>query len=226
MEQQTKRCSKCGLEKPLSDFYVNLRFKDGVFGQCKDCFREYARERYRANRDALNAQCKAYYAAHKAERRAWRHANRDTVRKNKRLYRKRHPDKCREDNRKRYQLMRQKGYKPWSRRGYAPHEKISRNISRAIRRSLRDGKSGRSWEQIVGYALADLVCHLEAQFRPGMTWENYGEWHVDHVRPVSSFRFTSCEDPEFRECWALSNLQPLWAEENLSKGGRWKEKSA
>ena len=43
-------------------------------------------------------------------------------------------------------------------------------------------------------------------------------YHIDHIRPVSSFYFTKIEDKEFKECWALSNLQPLWASENCSKG--------
>jgi len=46
-------------------------------------------------------------------------------------------------------------------------------------------------------------------------------WHIDHIRPISAFSFTVPEDPEFKECWALNNLQPLWAFDNLSKGGKW-----
>jgi hypothetical protein len=53
-----------------------------------------------------------------------------------------------------------------------------------------------------------------------MTWENYGKWHIDHKRPIASFNFTSYEDPEFKECWALNNLQPMWAKENMSKGNK------
>ena len=63
------------------------------------------------------------------------------------------------------------------------------------------------------------MAHLEKQFKEGMTWNNYGYygWHIDHIRPVSSFNFNSYDDPEFKECWALSNLQPLWGKENISK---------
>ncbi len=53
-----------------------------------------------------------------------------------------------------------------------------------------------------------------------MSFENYGEWHIDHVVPASNFSYDSFEDKEFKDCWALSNLQPLWAEENLKKGDR------
>jgi len=62
--------------------------------------------------------------------------------------------------------------------------------------------------------------HLEKQFKDGMTWDNYGDWHIDHIRPISSFNFKSYEDKEFKECWDLNNLQPLWAEENIRKHNR------
>lgn len=86
-------------------------------------------------------------------------------------------------------------------------------------RSLKSvgGKKRRGWESLVGYTLEDLRCHLERLFLPGMTWQNMGHWHIDHVRPVSSFNITNCDDLAFRECWSLSNLQPLWAVDNLKK---------
>jgi hypothetical protein len=68
------------------------------------------------------------------------------------------------------------------------------------------------------YTLEDLIEHLQSQFQEGMTWDNYGEWHVDHIKPMVSFNISSPEDKEFKECWSLNNLQPLWGEENLSKG--------
>lgn len=66
----------------------------------------------------------------------------------------------------------------------------------------------------------ELVVHLQNQFLPGMSWENYGEWHVDHRRPVDSFTFEDLER-DLRECWHYSNLQPLWAYDNLVKGTKW-----
>jgi hypothetical protein len=64
--------------------------------------------------------------------------------------------------------------------------------------------------------------HLEARFVPGMTFENYGKvWHIDHIKPNRLFNYESQEDEDFKKCWALSNLQPLFAADNLSKGGRY-----
>lgn len=55
-----------------------------------------------------------------------------------------------------------------------------------------------------------------------MIWDNYGEWHIDHIIPISKFHFESFEDEGFKKAWALNNLQPLWANENMKKGGKWR----
>lgn len=80
------------------------------------------------------------------------------------------------------------------------------------------GKSGKRWQALVGYSAIDLMEHLERQFTKGMGWDNMGDWHIDHIRPVSFFAFTSENDPGFLECWALANLRPLWKTDNLAKG--------
>jgi transposase len=74
----------------------------------------------------------------------------------------------------------------------------------------------------LGYSSEELCAHLEKQFRDGMTWENYGKvWHIDHIKPDKLFNYSSVKDQEFRQCWSLSNLQPLFVEENLKKGSRY-----
>lgn len=103
----------------------------------------------------------------------------------------------------------------------SPKKSLNRRMRLGIRKSLGSAKGGRSWEALVGFTIADLMAHLETQFLPGMTWSNRSEWHIDHRRPLCSFEFQTPEDPQFREAWALTNLQPLWAVDNLSKGGRW-----
>jgi hypothetical protein len=70
---------------------------------------------------------------------------------------------------------------------------------------------------LVGYDVIELKRHLEEQFVDGMSWENYGEWHIDHIKPLSSFNITDINSDEFKKCWSLSNLQPLWAKDNLKK---------
>jgi len=106
--------------------------------------------------------------------------------------------------------------------------KFPSRLSNAIRANIRDAlhrkggdKKGRGWEQLVGYTIKDLMKHLQKRFTDGMSWDNYGEWHIDHIIPVSKFNFTSTDDFDFKRCWALSNLQPLWAGENMKKHAKY-----
>ena len=79
-------------------------------------------------------------------------------------------------------------------------------------------KSKRTLE-LAGCRIDELWKHLEKQFKDGMTRQNQGEWHIDHIKPCSLFDLT---DPEQqKECFNYKNLQPLWAEENLRKGAKW-----
>ena len=103
-----------------------------------------------------------------------------------------------------------------NKRASDPSYKLNNNISRGIRSSLNGNKT-MHWEGLVDYTLNELIKHLESLFITGMNWDNYGEWHIDHIIPKSVFNFTKPEHEDFKRCWALKNLQPLWAEENISK---------
>jgi hypothetical protein len=73
----------------------------------------------------------------------------------------------------------------------------------------------------LGYRWSELRSHLEQQFMDGMTWDNWGDvWELDHIAPLSSFRYESIDDPLFKEAWKLSNLRPLYRAENLAKGSK------
>jgi hypothetical protein len=80
------------------------------------------------------------------------------------------------------------------------------------------GEKSRKTMQLVGCSVPKLRQHLEAQFTDGMTWDNHGEWHIDHIKPCASFDLTDAEQQ--RECFNYTNLQPLWAKDNLSKGAK------
>jgi hypothetical protein len=89
----------------------------------------------------------------------------------------------------------------------------------------KSSKNGRHWETLVGYTIEEVVRHLESKFLPRMTWENYGRqdgtgWQIDHIVPKSWFKIKEAGDDEFRKCWALSNIQPMWHPENARKGNR------
>lgn len=101
-----------------------------------------------------------------------------------------------------------------------PRERIRLAFSSQMRDRIKNKKHGMF--RHLDYSLQDLMDHLEARFVPGMTFENYGKvWHIDHIKPNRLFNYESQEDEDFKKCWALSNLQPLFAADNLSKGGRY-----
>jgi len=81
-------------------------------------------------------------------------------------------------------------------------------------------KNRKSTFDLLGYSVNDLKKHIEAKFQPGMSWENYGEWHIDHVIPDSWFNYSSTDDIGFKQSWSLDNLQPLWAKDNLTKSNK------
>ena len=102
--------------------------------------------------------------------------------------------------------------------------RLNWRMSDNIRQQLKQHKNV-SAKKILNYTIEDLKYHLESLFQEGMTWDNYGKWHIDHIIPKSWFKFNSVNDPEFKRCWSLNNLQPKWASENCSKGNRYSDLS-
>jgi|TARA_R100000479_G_scaffold43082_1_gene19613 endogenous inhibitor of DNA gyrase (YacG/DUF329 family) len=105
-------------------------------------------------------------------------------------------------------------------------QQITSRMRNGLRQSLqyKGVKKTNQTFSLVDYTKYELKEHLESQFTDGMSWENMGEWHIDHIRPVASFNFDSTDHPEFKQCWALENLQPMWKLDNLSKGSLWEGK--
>ena len=96
-------------------------------------------------------------------------------------------------------------------------------------------KNNKSIIKYIPYTMQDLKQHLESQFEPWMTWDNYGTykvskwddndqktwtWQIDHIVPHSAFTYFSMEDQAFKDCWALSNLRPYSAKQNLLDSNR------
>ena len=91
--------------------------------------------------------------------------------------------------------------------------RLNKCMSSQIKRALGKNKKTNSWTNLVNFTPSELKEHLESKFTKGMTWENRGKngWEIDHVIPISLFKFDSYDHPAFKACWELSNLQPLWA---------------
>jgi hypothetical protein len=213
---------------------------------CKTCGQDrgYLRKQFL---DKICASCAAKQSQGISPRGGHKHSNREKFRKNtfsnvdydeyfveytksgnKRTKFKQHCPKCNKDVGYRVHLDAQrlcKQCRDSSITRYTPEQKRIRCamkaslVSRLKNRLLNKNK--KSTFDILGYSVDDLKIHLESRFQSGMTWENYGEWEIDHITPDSWFVYNSTEDDGFKNSWALENLQPLWKSDNASKGNRY-----
>ena len=233
-----KKCSKCGIEKPLCDFIKNKNCKDGYENTCKMCGKEYKKEYYIDNKFNLKESYKEYRENNKDKikeyNKKWREDNKEYIKKyyeenkekirkqmkqrNKKYYEE-NKEKIR-DNVKKYReknkekiIESRKEYRKKKRKN-DPIYRMRLNIRCMVRRAIKTKRT----EEIIGCSFQELKLHLESQFTDGMSWENYGQWHIDHIRPLSWFDITNPDEVDIANHY--TNLQPLWAEENLSKGNR------
>lgn len=194
-----KFCSKCKIPKSIEEFYKDRGNKDGLYSQCKECVKQYEQSLVRKLSHKKYNQSPAGKLSRKIiQQKYWKSSV-------GRLSQKRSREK---------RLSTLRG-------------RFNQRMSIAINRSLKAkgaSKYGCHWEVIVGYKIGQLKIHLESLFVEGMDWDNYGKWHIDHKKPIISFNYDGPDHPDFKKCWALKNLQPLWAKENDSKGAKlnWK----
>ena len=188
-----RKCTRCYQIKSVKEFYSEKEGVHGIMSKCKKCISKYHAGRYEKDVEKIRKrQIETFKATYGNDE--WKRKNPEKV--DRAL--KRHRDYARK-------------------RLSTPMGKLNHSMSRSIWMSLRRNKNGWHWEDLVGYTLKDLKQRLQKQFQPGMTWENYGEWEIDHIRPLSKFNFSKPEHPDFRRAWGLGNLQPLWMPENRSK---------
>lgn len=130
-------------------------------------------------------------------------------RESKKAYRLLHPGVPRPEN-QRKRVRRQTD----------PVYKLGHNLRVRLKDALSGKTKSAQTRELIGCSLEHLKLHLEKQFLPGMTWVNYGPvWHVDHIKPCAIFDLT---DPEQQKsCFHWTNLQPLFAVENLKKGDKY-----
>jgi hypothetical protein len=209
----TKLCTSCQEHKELTYYYKNKARKDGIDVYCKECSKARRKKRL---------STKEGKAKHNADAAKWREANRDKFNETQRNYRERNKEKIaakrvstesREYNR---EYMQDRRKDPT----FRMRCNVSRNVSFALRRT-KGSKRGDSVFRHLPYTPSDLVEHLESQFDDKMSWDNYGDyWHVDHIYPQSLLPYSSLEEENFQKCWALENLQPLEATENMKKSNK------
>jgi len=213
-----KKCRVCGEMKDVSNFHKKKGTQDGIRNECKECVKdiqkkykeapgfkekqkEYDKNRYSEIKEDILENKKEYYENNKKEillyKKAYREEHKDQIRE----WRDKNPDKN-SNGQARY-------------RERYPHIIAWRSILYSTLKRLGTKKQGHTIDML-GYSASQLKEHIATQFLPGMTWENHGEWHIDHVRPVTNFPTTE----DVKIVCALENLQPLWGFDNLSKSNR------
>jgi hypothetical protein len=209
-----KKCSKCKIEKGLNldNFYWqkdNNKWRD----QCKMCMTNDQAQYREDHKEEIKEYKTQYREDHKEE-----------IKEYKTQYREDHKEEIKEYLKKR--------------RKTDPIFKLRDNVSGSIYKALKRSSSSKRGESCMNhlpYTIEQLWDHLESKFEPWMTRENQGvynsktydpndsstwTWHLDHIKPHSSFPYSSMEDQAFKDCWALSNLRPLKAIDNMIKGSK------
>jgi len=187
----------------------------------KEQKKEYQKEYYELNKEKSKEYQKEWYESNKEKIKKYRELNREKMKEYHKEYRELNREKSKE-----YRELNREKMKEWNREYHKKRYRsdlkyrLNSRISIAIGSSLKGGKKGRHWETLVDYTLDELRKYLESKFKKDMTWDNYGKWHIDHLIPISAFNFSLPKHIDFKRCWDLSNLQPLWAKENWSKGSK------
>ncbi len=210
--RKNSRCQKCCAKKLRVEKKEEIKIKHKAWTE--------------ANKDTLKVQRKAFYEANKerltAEKRAWRAANPDIVAQRNKVQYLKDP----EHHKAKHKEWKAKN--PGHQAAYARkrlltniHAKLAYVLRRRLKQAIRGNFKSGSAVTDLGCSIAEFKLYIEAKFQPGMTWENrsFSGWHLDHVRPLASFDLT--DRSQFLEACHYTNLQPLWASENMSKQDKW-----
>lgn len=192
-----KVCSKCKEEKPFEKFGKG-KSKYELKSRCKDCRREEKKEYRKNNKEKITKANKKYYEE-----------NKEIITKKRKNYYETNKEK----------IMRKKRRKYQTDAIFRLRDLLRGRIYKAIRGLTKQGSA----VKYLGCSIEFLKDYIEKQFRPGMTWENHGEvWHLDHIIPLAAFNLT--DKFQFQAACYYENLQPLFAEENMRKNGRYRQK--
>ena len=207
-----KKCSCCQEQKKEEDYNRNISRTDGLSPYCKACAKVYKAKFYAENTQQIKDG---------VER--WRNANREKVRKITNKSSAKHKEARRANSRDWYE--KNKEHKSRKTIEYRKTDAYKNNVQFKLRdvlrarlhTALRGKKKLVSSVKNLGCTIEELKIHLEQKFKPGMTWDNWSfeGWHIDHIKPFSKFDLTDEEQQKLAVHY--TNLQPLWAKDNLQK---------
>ena len=198
----SKYCNRCDTTKPYEAFYKNKRKKDGLQGYCKLCMKKENQVNYQKHKKSWDKRSRGYQKTDK-----WKKYHTEWA-MNKYNTNPEHRQKCIK-NAVKYERMKLDTDSTY---------KLIHNMRRRLRKAVKGyGDKYDTTMNLVGCNSIKLREYIEAKFTEGMTWENQDSWHIDHIQPCCSFDLTIEE--EQKKCFHFTNLQPLWAIDNLKKGG-------
>lgn len=211
-----KTCTKCKVEKEVNEFGRLKQSKDGYRFYCKMCVKE---ERLKNSENIVEYR-KQYAIKNKENRRLYKLKNKEKLKEQDKQYRL--------NNKDRYNQWRISNKKSINDKANQYNKdkkstdslfKLRSNIRTLIANCIkRQGyKKTSSTFEILGCTFEEFKKHLENQFTEGMSWNNAGEWHIDHVYPVS----LATDENHLIKLNHYTNLQPLWAIDNLKKSNKY-----
>jgi hypothetical protein len=208
-----KTCTKCKESKSLDEFSKGRSLFDKS-SRCKNCVRAYRQIWKHINIDAISKKNKEWYSNNKDRKKQYcaeyNSANKDAVRRINKIWASKNKFKL---SKKTYECHRRR-----------IKSDLNYKLRIACRNRIYNALAGKSKEirtiELLGCTIIELKTHLESLFQPGMSWKNWSlhGWHIDHIRPLSSFDLSN-RDQLLKACH-YTNLQPLWAKDNLSKGNK------
>ena len=207
-----KICSSCKLPKSLNEFHKYKNSKDGYTHRCKECV---SRKKKLPTDSKICTECKISKGLHEFN-----------IRRSGRLGKSSICKSCFSIKLKNYKIKNKEKYRKYA-NDYKKKTKASNPLFKLVcnmRCRIYDFLNGRKIQKnntsfvIIGCTPQELKLHLENQFKPGMSWENYSYeiWHVDHIIPLCSAKN---EDEIYKLCH-YTNLQPMWAKDNMKKGSK------
>ena len=204
-----KRCTKCKVEKPFDEFYKDKKAKDGLCCGCKSCQKEYNK----SNKERRKEYAKEYY-------KEWYQKNKEAIKEYKKEYFKANKEHIKEhqkewrDKNKEHHNEYHNEYRK-QRRKTDPLFKLKDNLRSRTSKAFRNKGYSKNTktQEMLGVDWEICKAYIERKFTKGMSWSNYGDWHIDHVIPLAS-----ANTPErLKKLCHYTNLQPMWAIDNLIK---------
>ena len=209
---KTKICTKCGIEKELSEFYKDKSTKTGLTNNCKLCRNKYSKKYNDQNRLLISQRKKSYYKN-----------NMEKILENNKIFRANNPDYMKNyDIINREILYKKRNVYTKNKRKCNIAFKLRCYLASRIWSALKSNSKSKQTLELLGCSIEFLKKHLESLFTKGMTWDNYGDWHVDHIKPCALFDLSKPDEQQ--KCFNYTNLQPLWAIDNLKKADKFIKK--